>query len=240
MGAESERQLIWRRLEEEARGADGGEAGPLATFTVYGSLVRGVHQPGTSDVNLLLAAREFSPRLREAVSLLLGRLADLRPDPLLLTVRELEPALASFPTRFLEVRRGYRVLAGEDLLAAWEPDRPAVAHRCRQEHLNLLLRHRRRLAAARAEEDHRAAVRSSLAPLLKLLRHLLFLRTGVLVEERERLAREAASRFRLPGEDLLFLVQVRRGAIPLRGEEWRETSLLIGNILELLPVDGGG
>jgi predicted nucleotidyltransferase len=148
----------------------------LVSAVLFGSAADGRLAP-TSDVNLLLVLRAFSPekmaRLRDA---LLAAEAAIKLRVMFLLEDELSSAAEFFAQKFADILRRHRTVLGKDVLASLAIPRHAEIFRLRQILLNLVLRLRdayvtrghRPEQAARILADALGPLRAACATLLAL------------------------------------------------------------------------
>ncbi len=204
----------------------------LQGVILYGSAARGLYDPARSDLNLLIVLTNSPPASLSVLADTLGRLADqARVAPYIVDQHELTWVARLFPTRLMEMKRGYCVLAGADVLAPLAADPAAIIQRVQAELLNALLRLRNLLATTTTPEGHEAAARLVFAPYLKTLRMLVHLRTGEQLDDRPALVARAAELFALDPTPLRQLLQWRAGRIVFQGSEWPE---LTAGLLEAI------
>lgn len=193
----------------------------LLSLSLYGSAARGLFQPGISDVNLLLILAEADPPALAAVRACLNQAGTpWRITPYLVTAGEWPQVVQAFPTRILEMQRGCQVLFGTDYLKAAQIDRPALALRTHQELLNVLLRFRHSLLGSHDPAILAEDLRACLPAFIKILRTLLYLRTGLHHDERSAVIRAAATTYGLSEPAFLQLLAWRQGQVVFQGTEW--------------------
>lgn len=126
------------------------EAGnDFAGLVLYGGLARGRFREGRSDVNVVVLLHRATRAVLDRIGPVLRtarRAAAV--EAMILTPNEVPAAAFEFPTKFLDIKRHHRVLAGADPFAALEVPRVMVQLRIAQSLRNLLLRLRRRYAIA--------------------------------------------------------------------------------------------
>lgn len=110
----------------------------LFSCILYGSAVRGDFVSGVSDLNLLLVLRESTPEAHKTVSDILKNKKLIAP--FVLGARGFERSAQNFAVKFRSLRRHYRVLSGEDVLAKFEIDKTVLRFLCEQSLRNLRLR----------------------------------------------------------------------------------------------------
>ena len=110
----------------------------LCSCCVYGSAVRGNLIEGVSDINLLIVLRKSTVAAHESIAKILA--GQPKVDPFILARRGFERSLRAFATKFQSIRRNYRLLHGEDLLAGVKTDPQLERFLCEQAIRNLRLR----------------------------------------------------------------------------------------------------
>ena len=110
----------------------------LHSLIIYGSAVRGNVVPGVSDLNLLVVLREPTAEAHLAIGEAIR--GPVRIEPFVLSRDGIERSLQAFAIKFRSIRRHYRVLHGEDLLANLEVDEALLRFLCEQAVRNLRLR----------------------------------------------------------------------------------------------------
>lgn len=208
----------------------------LVSVTLYGSVARGSAVAGIADVNLLIILRQIDLQKLASLREILGVCKDCRISPYLLTSDELGKVVDAFPTRFLEMKRGYRVLHGQDTLAAIEVDQKNLEIRTTQELLNILLRFRHAMLGGAAAEDVERDMQAFLQPLLKVLRSLIYARTGQHIESRHELILAASRQFGFEAEPLLQLSNWRSGKVTFSGNEWEQAAAAFFVILQQITA----
>ncbi len=115
---------------EKARAAGGTN---LLSVILYGSAAAGDFVAEHSNVNLLCVLRETSYASIEALAPAIAWWAKQgHPAPLLMSAEEMQRSADVFSIEFLDMRRHYRVLWGEDVLKALEV--PMQWHRAQVEY----------------------------------------------------------------------------------------------------------
>lgn len=197
----------------------------LVSLTLYGSAARGIFRAPASDLNLLIVVDRAEYDLLRAVgAAMTAAFRSVRATPYLLAAAELPCAIEAFPTRFLEMKRGYAVLAGRDVLAGAQVDPAELAQRARQELLNTLMRFRHQVIGGDAPERIEPALRAHLPGFIKTLRTLLYLRTGEHIDDRDRLLAAGAAAFGYSGEAFAQLSAWRRQEVVFHGAEWAQVA----------------
>lgn len=202
-----------------------------AMMVVYGSAARPDFDPARSDVNLLLVPQLLEPGTLGPLSALL-QLAQLRfrCAPLVLDRLELERMALLFPVKIFEIRRAYRLLAGEDLVASLDLSVGNLQRACERDLRNASLKLRR--AYLRSRPDPAPVLdglRRFLPQMLAVLRILLEQGGAKGVEDPTVLAREAKARLDLDPVILAEIMALRHKA----GATWPEVESAHSRVLEL-------
>jgi len=124
----------------------------LHACILYGSAVRGDLVPGVSDINLLLILRESTPEAHAAIADAIDIGAPI--DPFVLGLAGLDRSMRSFASKFLSIRRNYRILHGGDPFAQFAVDPQVERFLCEQGLRNLRLRLVRARILSRGKPEH--------------------------------------------------------------------------------------
>jgi predicted nucleotidyltransferase len=157
---------------ERIRGAAGTN---LSAVILYGSAAAGDYVADHSDVNLLCVLRETSFVAIEALGPAIAWWAKQKHrEPLLMSAEEIRRSADVFSIEFLDMRRHYRVLWGEDVLKTLEI--PMRLHRAQVEYelreKTILLR--QRLLMVSGNDDAKWELLSRSLPAFgTLFRHVL-------------------------------------------------------------------
>jgi len=147
----------------------------LVSVILYGSAAAGDYVVDHSDVNLLCVLGETSFSAIEALAPAVAWWGKQKHrEPLLMSAEEMRRSADVFSIEFLDMRRHYRVLWGEDVLETLEI--PIRLHRAQVEYelreKTILLRQRLLMAAGNAEAKWELLLRS-LPAFGTLFRHAL-------------------------------------------------------------------
>ena len=157
---------IQRHLDLFVAAAQTAFGDDLAAAVLFGSAADGQVR-ATSDVNLLLLLKRFTPQTADALrgSLRLAHAAiDLQV--MFLLERELTQAADAFAVKFADIIARHRVLLGVDPFASLHTSRDAVLRRLRQVLLNQQVRMRERYMLLSLNEEQLAgAIADAAGPL---------------------------------------------------------------------------
>ena len=157
---------IQRHLDVFVAAAQTAVGDDLAAAVLFGSAADGQVR-ATSDVNLLLLLKRFTPQTADALrgSLRLAHAAiDLQV--MFLLERELTQAADAFAVKFADIIARHRVLLGNDPFASLHTSRDAMLRRLRQVLLNQQVRMRERYMLLSLNEEQLAgAIADAAGPL---------------------------------------------------------------------------
>ena len=157
---------IQRHLDLFVAAAQSAFGDDLAAAVLFGSAADGQVR-ATSDVNLLLLLKRFTPQTADALrgSLRMAHAAiDLQV--MFLLESELTQAADAFAVKFADIIARHRVLLGNDPFASLHTSRDAVLRRLRQVLLNQQVRMRERYMLLSLNEEQLAgAIADAAGPL---------------------------------------------------------------------------
>src|SRR5262252_9978278 len=108
-------------FDELVSGLQSAQDGNLVSVIVYGSAVAATGNPKRSDYQLLIVTERLAARdLRAMRPVIKWWTAKGYEMPVLITAEEFGDSLDVFPIEFRLMKRAYRVLYGQDLLAERE------------------------------------------------------------------------------------------------------------------------
>jgi predicted nucleotidyltransferase len=142
MGAEVEVSERARAVAEDYQRMYGAD---LVSVIVYGSALTPDYVPGKSDLNLLVVLSADGIHNLNLAHALVAKWGKKRVGtPLFLTRAYIDSSLDTFPIEFLNIKRNYRVIQGEDVLADLSFERKFVRTQCEREIKGKLLLLRKR------------------------------------------------------------------------------------------------
>lgn len=143
---------------------------------LYGSLARGEHVPGRSDINLLLVLAQLDVDVLAALAGALKTWEGSNPPPLMLSRQELARAIDVFPVEITDMRAAYEVLRGTDPLRQLTVHPADLRRELEREFRGKLLRLRQGYTALHSEQSGLGDLaRHSFSSVLVLYRGLLAL-----------------------------------------------------------------
>jgi predicted nucleotidyltransferase len=195
----------------------------LLSVVLYGSAAGGDFHEQHSDLNVLCVLRQVRARELERVAgPLRWWLEQGQTAPLLLSEEEIRDSADVFPIEFLDIRAGYRLLHGADLVAAIEVS--MANHRRQLEHelRSRLLRLRRRFLETQHDNQTLARLMlDSVSTFATLFRHALVAAGLDAPVRKPEIFRAAAERFAIGPAPFDALLEVRSGARKLDPAEVR-------------------
>jgi hypothetical protein len=147
----------------------------LVSVLLHGSAASGNFVEGHSDQNLIVVLKDGSlPALKRALPAVWRWRRQGQPIPVFFSMDGLARSVEDFPVEFLDLRDGYRVLAGADVIAPLKIAGTHLRHQIEHELKGKLLRLRRSYfeVGGRRKELLRVMVQS-VSGTLVLFRHAL-------------------------------------------------------------------
>ena len=192
----------------------------LAAYLTGSVLTQGF-DPARSEVNVLLVARRLGVETLDAVARALPESKQPpRFAPLLMTERQIEKSLDSFPIEWIEIQEQHLLLEGNDVLGNLQVPRTYLRLQCEHELRAklILLRQSYVLSAARPDRLE-AVLRSSASGFATLFRTLLRLAGESPPADSAQVIERVADVHKLQAEGLLGAYLVRANQRRYRGHE---------------------
>jgi predicted nucleotidyltransferase len=185
----------------------------LRSAILYGSAAAGDYVTGYSDVNLLCVLGETSFAALEALAPAIKWWEKQKHRaPLLMSAEEIRRSADVFSIEFLDMRRHYRVLWGDDVLQTLEI--PMRLHRAQVEYelreKTILLRQRLLMVAGNAEAKWELLLRS-LPAFGTLFRHALIALGDAGAGSKREAAAALAGKLGIDGSVFGELLDIREG-----------------------------
>ncbi|HNY10084.1 MAG TPA: hypothetical protein PKK26_00705 [Candidatus Wallbacteria bacterium] len=103
-------------------------------FVLYGDVLKEDFSLENSPVNILIIASEVTVALLERIQPIAARaISEIRLEPLIVTYEEMVLSADVFPVKYLEIKKNYRILEGDDLIAGFEIPAENIRLHCEQE-----------------------------------------------------------------------------------------------------------
>jgi hypothetical protein len=173
----TDHEKLFAGFVEEVRGRAGA---PLLSVVAHGSALGPQFRPGISDYNFLLVADPVDLALLERLATLAGKWRRRRVSvPLVVRPVFIASALDSWPLEFLSMKAQYRVLYGEDPLAAISFQPEHIRLQCEREiRSKLILFRRAYIECEGAPKRLKQALDRGWPSLQAIFRGLLYLKGG--------------------------------------------------------------
>jgi len=185
----------------------------LASVILYGSGCTGDYRPGKSDLNfLLIVDDEGVERLERAVPVA-GKWRRRRVTaPLNLTRNDLSSSLDSYPIEFLNMKKHYRLVHGQDVLQSLAIDPGALRLQLKRELKGkLFLLRKGYLESEGCQSELRNLVARSLTAFTALFGAFLYLKGREIPSLRRDVIKAMASAFSLDLEPFVKAAEIRDG-----------------------------
>jgi predicted nucleotidyltransferase len=186
----------------------------LVSVVLYGSAASGDHHGRFSDINILCALRQITPRELGDSEPIFRWWRELgNPAPLLLSEQEVRTSSDCFPIEFRDLKDRRRVLHGADILAEVEIDysfyRAQVEHELRAK----LLRLRQKAAGILSDKDLLLRLLTdSVTTFAVLFRHALLLSGSEPGHQKRDVFSTARERFGIDAAPFETLLELREGS----------------------------
>jgi predicted nucleotidyltransferase len=161
-------------FDELVSGLQSAQGGNLVSVIVYGSAVTAPGNPRRSDYQLLIVTERLAARdLREMRPVIRWWTEMGYEMPVLITAEELGDSLDVFPIEFRLMKRAYRTLYGQDLLAGREASKEHLRWQTEHELRGKLLRLRSLAMPASESTDQLASLMTeSVVTFVRLIRSI--------------------------------------------------------------------
>ena len=203
----------------------------LISICLYGSGARGDYIPGRSDLNFLIVlTEEGMTRLDKAFRVVARWRRRRVATPLFMTTEYLATSLDTFPLEFLNIKRHYRVVWGEDPLTGITVGKDQLRLQLEREVKGKLLQLRAAYIASRGWKWNLVALAAqSLTSFVSIFQGILYLRGKEIPHERRESIEAMAAETGLAPEPFTRLLAVKEGRLKLPAREIRR---LVVNYME--------
>jgi len=211
----------------------------LESVLFYGGSARGEYVPGASNIEFLIVLSEPALRnLRPAVLLSEKWRARAQVLPLVVTRAYIARSLDSFPVEFLYMRRQYRVLHGDDVLAGLAIRFQDLRLQLERELKGKLLHLRNGFLHSGYDRDElKSLMRRTLTAFLPLFEAFLFLKQEKIPVTRREIFQRVAQVASFPAGFIDKIFQVsEEDSRPYREELWQIMEEYIVHIAELTQI----
>jgi predicted nucleotidyltransferase len=149
----------------------------LISVVLYGSAITDEYIPKKSDLNFLVVLSEEGIEQLHFVYELVAKWRKKRVGtPLFLTKAYINSSLDTFPVEFLNIKRNYKVVFGEDILEGLFIEKEFIRMQCERELKGKLLLLRERYVETRGKPKNlRTIVNNTLSDFIFIFKGLLYL-----------------------------------------------------------------
>jgi len=185
----------------------------LLSICLYGSGARGDYDPGKSDLNFLIVlSEEGIDDLKKVHSVMHGWRKRRVAVPLIMTKAFILSSLDSYPIEFLNMKRHYVPVFGEDVLRELTFNPSSLRLQAERELKGkILLLRARYLATEGKAERIRDLIRESITAFVSIFNALLYLKGMNVPEGRSEVVRAVSEVFSLNADALLKCVEIKEG-----------------------------
>jgi hypothetical protein len=193
----------------------------LVSVVLYGSGVTAEYDSKKSDLNfLILLSEEGIDRLHLAHELVAKWRKHKVATPLFLTKAYIESSLDTFPIEFLNIKRSYKLIAGEDVLEGISFKKNFIRMQCERELKGKLLLLRERYVETRGKSRVlRELVSASVPTFIFVFKGLLYLLDKEIPETKRETVIALSQALGLDDELLSSLLQIEGGALKPSSQE---------------------
>ncbi len=201
----------------------------LTSVILYGSGCTGDYRPGKSDLNFLLIVDDAGVERLERAVPVAGKWRRRRvAAPLILTRSDLSSSLDSYPVEFLNMKKNYRLVYGQDVLQSLAIDSGALRLQLERELKGkLFLLRKGYLESEGRQSAMRDLVARSLTAFTALFGAFLYLKGREIPSLRRDVIKAMASAFSLDLGPFLRAAEIRDG-------EDSHSAVVLGSLLNEL------
>ncbi len=203
-------QEVFPEIVEDLKGIYGEG---LQSIILYGSGARGEYVAGKSDINFLVVLDEKAVGDLERAQPLIPKWKKRAVAvPLIMTKTFIGSSIDVYPVEFLNMKRHYQVVHGEDVLKDLVFDGKALRLQCERELKGkLLLLRTGFLDTAGKAEDLRRLMAGSITAFLSVFGALLLVRGREIPKERRDIVPAVAESYGLDPAPFLRCIDMREG-----------------------------
>ena len=209
---------ISRLLADDYRKVFGND---LISVILYGSAVTDEYIPKKSDLNFLIVlSEEGIEQLHLAYDLVAKWRKKRVGTPLFLTKVYIDSSLDTFPIEFLNIRRHYRVIFGDDVIKSLSFEKGFIREQCERELKGKLLLLRERYVETRGKSIAlRSLVTNTLSDFIFIFKGLLYLLDKDVPATKKETVTVLTKEFDLDQELFLSLLQIKEGRLKPSAKE---------------------
>jgi predicted nucleotidyltransferase len=221
MGPENEVTQRARQMAGDYRKVFGEE---IVSVILYGSAMTADYVPGKSDLNLMIVLSEEGIHRLHLAHDLVARWRKKRVGtPLFVTKTYIDSSLDTFPIEFLNIKRTYLVIQGEDVLAGLSFKKEFIRLQCERELKGkLLLLRQRYVETGGKRRILKDLIAASLPTFIFVFKGLLYIGGEEVPVTRSAVISFAARRFGLDEGLFRDLQGIGAGTLKLSERELHE------------------
>lgn len=196
----------------------------LVSIILYGSGAKGDYVRGRSDINFLIVLKEQGIGRLDTLSELVARWRKRKvATPLFMSKTEICSSVDSYPIEFLNLKRHYRVVVGEDVLAGLVFDPGWVRMQCERELKGKsLLLLQRFIETEGSTRRLRELISVSITAFISIFRALLFLEGVEIPENKREVVRKMREHYGIDLDTFIKCIDVKEGILTFSKGEIRE------------------
>jgi hypothetical protein len=185
----------------------------LISISLYGSGAREDYAPGKSDLNFLIVLSEEGIGDLKKVHAVLPKWRKKRVAiPLIMTKSFILSSLDSYPIEFLNMKRHYVPVFGEDVLKELAFNRSSLRLQAERELKGKILLLRARYLETEGKEDRiKDLIRESITAFVSIFNALLYLKGMDIPKGRSEVVRAVSGTFSVNAEAFLKCVEMKEG-----------------------------
>lgn len=185
----------------------------LISIVLYGSGASGDYIQKRSDLNFLIILTEERIRGLHRAFKLVAKWHNRRvATPLFMTREYITTSLDVFPLEFMNIKRHYRLVWGEDPLAGITIDREQLRLQCEREIKGKLLQLRETyLSSEGRKKDLEMIASQSITALISIFRGILYLCNREIPDRRGEIINNAVKEAGLNGGTFLQVLHIKEG-----------------------------
>ncbi|MFB3924860.1 MAG: hypothetical protein ACE14T_02310 [Syntrophales bacterium] len=193
----------------------------LVSIILYGSGASGHYIPGKSDINFLVILTEAGMEKIEKVFSVIHKWRKRKVAvPLFMTRSDMCSSLDSYPIEYLNMKRTYQTVYGEDVLGELKFDPAFIRLQCERELKGKSLLLLQRFLETEGESKKvRELMEASITAFLSVFAALLFLKGAEIPRDRREMIRASADAFGLDPEVFLKCVDMKEGKAEFKAGE---------------------
>ena len=187
----------------------------LLSIILFGSGASSDYRPGKSDLNFLVILTEEGMSQLHRCLKLVGKWRRRRvASPVIMTKEYIRTSVDTFPLEFLNIKRHYQVVWGEDPLAEIVVDRTKLRLQCEREIKGKLLQLREAyLSSGERKKELLGLISQSITAFISIFHGILYLRDDEIPDQRGAVVAKVSKEAGL--DDVLFLrlLQIKEGKV---------------------------